>query len=288
MNEQIATCSIIVIGLTIYISYRGFCHPSFMEKYIFNPESILARKQYYRLISSGFLHANWPHLLFNMFSLYAFGSAIEYLFGVPCLLIVYFSSMLGGGLLSLYLHRHHNYRALGASGGVCGVIFSCIFLVPGSSVYVFPLPVAIPASLYAIMFVIISYLGIRHGGGDTGHDAHLGGAIIGLLSTTLLHPWIIRVNPVLYSVVISLSVVLFILLYLQSLRVAMSPTARLDSLKEKMSQARIQKAGARHQRDEAIFYSLLQQISKSGTASLTKHQRKQLKEISQQKQNDAS
>jgi hypothetical protein len=91
---------------------------------------------------------------------------------------------------------------------------------------------------------------------------------------------------VLYAVVMSLSVVLFILLYLQSLRIAMSPAARLESLKEKMSNSRIQKAGARRQRDEAILNSLLEQVSKSGIHSLTKRQRKQLKEISHRKQNN--
>ena len=88
---------------------------------MFKPREILAGKQYERLLTSGFIHGDWLHLAFNAYSLLAFGQNIEAIYGFKTLLLVYFSSILGGSLLSLFIHRRHDYRALGASGGVGGI-----------------------------------------------------------------------------------------------------------------------------------------------------------------------
>lgn len=133
MNEPLAITNIIVIAITGYFSYRGFVNPSFLRRYLFSTRAILDNKQYDRILSSGALHADWMHLLFNMFSLYSFGSAVELLFGPFTFLAIYLAAILGGGVLALLLHRNEDYHALGASGGVCGVIFACIFLLPGTS-----------------------------------------------------------------------------------------------------------------------------------------------------------
>jgi len=206
------------MAVTVLVSIGGFASAPFMERCLFEPEAILRYRQYHRLITSGFLHANWPHLAVNMFSFYSFGGSIESLIGPSTLLVVYFSSILGGNLLSLLLHRNHAYRALGASGGVCGVVFASIFLIPGSSVYLFPVPVPIPASIFAVLFIVISFFGIQSRRGNIGHDAHLGGAVIGLLVTTLLHPVIIAESPILWMTVVALSVALFIYLHVNSRR----------------------------------------------------------------------
>ncbi|HUT31254.1 MAG TPA: rhomboid family intramembrane serine protease [Sedimentisphaerales bacterium] len=280
MNGPTALFNLAVIAATVYSSYRGFNSPAYLDRYIFSPEHILRHKQYYRLVSSGFLHADWMHLLFNMYSLYSFGSIIELVFGAPTFLAIYFASILGGSGLSLYLHRKHDYRALGASGGVCGIIFACIFLVPGSSVQIFLLPINIPAYIYAILFMGISYFGIRHKIGNIGHDAHLGGAIIGLLIATVLHPWIIRLNPLLYAVVMSLAVVLFILLYVHSLDLHEKRAFGLTRLQEKISEMRDKREQQNQQQDDATVERLLQKISDSGMNSLTRRERKKLREIS--------
>ena len=208
-----APFTIAIIAITALVSFGGFKSAALMEKFLFEPARIVRRGEYYRLITSGFLHANWAHLFFNMFSLYSFGGVIESRFGVPAFLAIYFSSILGGNLLSLFLHRSHEYRALGASGGVCGIIFASIFLVPGSGVYVFPLPMPIPAHVFAILFILISFFGVRGRRGNIGHDAHLGGAIIGLAVTTILHPEIVSDNFMLWIIVMSLALVLFMYLY---------------------------------------------------------------------------
>jgi membrane associated rhomboid family serine protease len=204
-DEPLAIFTALVVIGTGLVSILGFRDRRVVERFLFDTAAVLGRRQYYRLFTAGLLHADWPHLLFNLFSLYSFARSIELFFGAPAFLIIYVAAILGGNLLALALHRHHAYRALGASGGVCGVIFASIFLLPGGSVLVFPLPVAIPSWLYAILFIGGTYAGMRRGIGNIGHDAHLGGAIIGLLVTTALHPEIVPQSPWLYLAVLGLS-----------------------------------------------------------------------------------
>ncbi|MBN2018973.1 MAG: rhomboid family intramembrane serine protease [Sedimentisphaerales bacterium] len=214
MNGPLAITNIIIIALTAYTSYQGFVNSSFLNQYIFYNRAILDNREYYRLLSGGFLHADWTHLIFNMFSLYSFGSAIELLYGRLMFLAIYLAGIVGGSVLALLLHRKEPYRALGASGGVCGVIFACIFLLPGTSVELFLIPIPIPAYIYAIGFILFSYYGMQTQLGNIGHDAHLGGAIIGLLTATALHPSIVSENPLLYGAVMLLAVSLMAFLYM--------------------------------------------------------------------------
>ena len=117
----------VLIGLNVYISYKGFKSIIYFEKYKFIVDKILIGKDYKRIISSGFLHVSWSHLIFNMISLYLFSGLIESNLGILNLLLIYFASLIGGGLLSLYIHRGHaDYTAVGASGAISGLIF-----VPG-------------------------------------------------------------------------------------------------------------------------------------------------------------
>jgi membrane associated rhomboid family serine protease len=213
MNEPSGPFTIAIIVVTALFSAGGLASPPFADKYLFDPEMIVRYRQYYRLVTSGFLHANWAHLGINMFSFYSFGGYIESLIGAPTLIIIYFSSIIGGNLLSLLLHRASAYRALGASGGVCGVVFASIFLIPGTSVYVLPIPIPVPSSIFALLFIAVSFFGIRSRRGNIGHDAHLGGAIIGLVVTTLLHPRIVAESFVLWMVVMGVSLALFVYLY---------------------------------------------------------------------------
>ncbi len=186
--------NLLVIAATCLVSIWGFSNREIEEKLIFRPENILARKEYYRLVTSAFLHSGWPHLVFNMYSLHGFGPAIEREFGMLHFLLIYFGSIIGGSLLSLYLHRNHEYAAYGASGGVCGIIFASVLCHPEGSTHMFPLPVALPSWLFAIVFIVGSFFAMKAQKDDIGHDAHLGGAIIGLLITAALHPEIARIN----------------------------------------------------------------------------------------------
>src|SRR5262245_56430199 len=122
MHVPFAICTVVIIVLTIGVSLVGFHDPVFRNNHLFSVPEILAEKQYRRLITSAFLHANWRHLGLNMLSLYLFGLPIELHYGPGHFLLIYFASIIGGDLLSLWIHRHHEYRAYGASGGVSGLI----------------------------------------------------------------------------------------------------------------------------------------------------------------------
>ncbi len=179
--------SIILIVINLIVSYKGFKSQVFLDRYAFDVDRILINKEYWRLITSGFLHVSWLHLIFNMFSLYFFSSGIESYLGETQYLIIYFASLIGGGLFSLLVHRHHgDYTAVGASGAVCGIIFACIALFPGFSILLFIIPVA--GWLYGLLFVLISIYGIRSSWQNIGHDAHLAGALTGMLTAIAMSP----------------------------------------------------------------------------------------------------
>jgi len=219
MNQPPEPATLGILIAAGAVSLLGFGHRSIMDALIFNPYRILQRHQYHRLITSGFLHADLSHLLFNGLSLYWFGNSLEKDYGLPLLLTVFFSSMIGGNLLSLLLHwNQRDYLALGASGGVCGVIFASIFLIASGSIYILPIPVAIPMPVYAVLFVLISVFGISAGKDNIGHDAHLGGAIVGLLVTTGFHPEIVEKKPQLYAIIMVLSLAAFLFLAFWSRR----------------------------------------------------------------------
>jgi membrane associated rhomboid family serine protease len=203
MNDPAAPLTLLIIIVTGICSWQGFRDRCFVDKLIFKPDRILARKEYYRLVTSAFLHGDWQHLIFNMLCLYSFGQHIELGAGRADFLLIYFGSIVGGDLLSLWLHRHHEYSALGASGGVSGIIFASIFLFPGTGVGALFLPgINIPGWLFAILYPVISLYLLRAGRDNIGHDAHLGGAICGLLITAGLFPEIVQYNPRLFSAVL--------------------------------------------------------------------------------------
>ena len=283
MNEPLALCNLFIVALTGFVTYQGFSQVAFRDKLIFEPVRILRDKQYYRLVSSGFLHADLMHFYFNMFSLYSFGSRIEASLGVQTFLSIYFAGIIGGNLLSLYLHRHHNYRALGASGGVCGVIFASIFLLPGGRIFILFLPIGIPASVYAILFLIVSFIGMRTQIGNVGHDAHLGGALFGLLTATILHPYIFRLNPVLYLSVIFITGALFLYAYKYPAYPQNHPPLSHAHRKQAGRDLKNNFQKSKQDDDLQTLDCLLDKISKEGIHSLTRSEMKKLRSLSQKR-----
>ncbi len=263
-----------IIAFTVYWSYRGFTNLRFADLYMFNPVHILRDKQYHRLISSGFLHANWVHLFFNMVSLYSSGVIIELFIGLGEFLLIYLGSIVGGNLLSLYLHRYHDYRALGASGGVCGIIFASIFLFPGGRVFF------LPSWLFAILFILVSFFGMRNQWGRIGHDAHLGGAIIGLLITTILYPSIVVRSPVLYVVIMGISAALFFYLYKDPRHLPISLLFSRAYWQSMWLDAQARRRAKQEKLDNETLNRLLDKISRSGMESLTASEKRQLEAIS--------
>jgi membrane associated rhomboid family serine protease len=164
-----------------------------MEKFSEWPYQIVHDKRYYQVITSAFLHANFMHLFFNMFALYTFGSFLEGFFisnfgsfeGSLYFLLIYFISLISGSILTVIFHYNDpGYVAVGASGAVSGIVFSYIIFFPQSMLYVFFIPM--PAYLFAFLWIAFSVYGMKSKLGNIGHEAHLGGAIGGFISTLIL------------------------------------------------------------------------------------------------------
>ena len=272
--------TLLICLITIGVSYLAFQSPELHDRLLFRPECILARKEWHRLFSSALIHANWMHLGFNLLAFYSFGGLVEAVWGSSTLLVVYGASILGGSLLSLFLHRHHDYAALGASGGVCGVIFASIFLVPGTSVSLLLFPVAIPGPVFALAYLVGTFVALRRGTGNIGHDAHFGGAITGLLLAAILAPQNCLSSPVLFAA--SLLFAAFCIHVL--LRDPFGITGKVFAFgtPEHRSNIRYQQydeALARRKAQEDMD-RILDKIAGKGMGSLSEKERAKLKELS--------
>lgn len=174
---------LIIIAATAIISFVGFQNPAVFEKYKFNVAAIQQRKEYIRLISAGFLHADMMHLIFNMLTLYFFGPIVVESFGVIGFLIIYFGSIIVGNLFSLYLYKRQGwYSAIGASGGVSGILFAAIAMYPFIGIAFMFIPIPIPGFIFGLLYFGYSvYMMLNPSQHDNiGHAAHLGGAFFGL------------------------------------------------------------------------------------------------------------
>lgn len=179
--------STIIIGITAVITYQGLSNQQFFNKFKFNVSAVRAGEQY-RMLTSGFLHADWFHFIFNMFSFWSFSSVLTSQFNTFQFLTIYIGSMVLGSLLSLKLHENEPYySAIGASGAVSGVIYSAILLAPEKSIYLFG-AIEVPGFIFAILYLSYSIFGMKGRFDNIGHTAHFGGAVGGLFFTLLLKP----------------------------------------------------------------------------------------------------
>lgn len=177
---------IIIIGITCIVSWRGLNDIGLFEKFKFNVAAIISKKEYFRLVSSAFLHADFMHLFFNMFSLYMFQAAVIYFFGNIGFLVIYFGSMILGNLFSLLIYKNQPwYSAIGASGAVSGIIFASIAMAP-NEISVNFLPGWIFGTLYFGYSVYMMLNPREHD--NIGHAAHLGGAFFGLVYAIIIQP----------------------------------------------------------------------------------------------------
>jgi len=184
--------TLIIIAANVIISLKGFNDYSFFEKYKFNIAGI-RRGEQIRMVTSGFLHVDFSHLLFNMLTLYFFADVVINSLGVTSFLVIYIASLLIGNLLSYTFHKDQSYySAVGASGAVTGVLYAAILLYPSMGLYLFFIPIAIPAWLFGILYLFYSIYGMKKSLGNIGHDAHFGGAIAGYGLTLLFAPYVIQ------------------------------------------------------------------------------------------------
>jgi membrane associated rhomboid family serine protease len=180
-----------IIIITAIISINGFQNPHFFEKYKFQVAAIQKNREYIRLLSSGFLHGSWSHLIFNMLTLYFFADFVIQGFGNIGFLIIYFGSIILGNLFCLYMYKNvPYYSAIGASGGVSGILFAAIAFYPFIGIGLFFIPVFIPGYIFGLLYFSYSiYMMLNPKMHDNiGHAAHLGGAFFGLVYSVAIRP----------------------------------------------------------------------------------------------------
>ncbi|MBS0386936.1 MAG: rhomboid family intramembrane serine protease [Proteobacteria bacterium] len=176
-----------VIGV---VSVAGLSFaPELRERCLFRPYWLLPRRQYGTLISSGFMHADYGHLLFNAFTLWSFGRLVERAIGSPRFLVLYAFGLLVAQAGTWLSHRRDpGYASLGASGAILAVLFASVVYYPTGSLYILPLPVPIPAPLFAVGYLAYSWYAARQARGRINHDAHFSGALAGLAFVALTDP----------------------------------------------------------------------------------------------------
>ncbi len=275
MTELIEFTLFGLISATTLISWQGFRNGLYFDKYSFEVDKILIDKQYYRLLSSCFLHVSWWHLIFNMASLYVFSIGVGYQLGIASFITIYFGSKFLGGLLALYIHKSHgDYTAVGASAGVAGIIFSSIALLPTSQISFFFLPFSMPAWAFGLFYSLICIYGIKRQADNIGHEAHLGGALGGVLLTILIEPIVLRTHylPIL---IIILPAVLFLVLIAYKPEVLLIRTYWGINAKTKNPTKNYDNID-----DESALNELLEKVSEKGYYNLTKQEKKKLEELS--------
>jgi membrane associated rhomboid family serine protease len=194
LGDAPPTVYLIIIAATALTSMAGLSQPNIIRNHAIMPWIVVREGRWLQMFTSGFLHANFGHLFFNMFTLFFFGSYMESVLGAPRFLVLYLGSLFFGSLGTLVFHRDDpTYRAIGASGAVSGVIFGFVLLRPLAPIYLFLLPIGIPAILFGIGYTALSIYGARRGLGQIGHAAHLGGAVGGIILTMILYPDALRI-----------------------------------------------------------------------------------------------
>jgi membrane associated rhomboid family serine protease len=187
-----------IIILTAAISVFALNSPEVFYRLKFNPFLVLHSKQWYRFFTYGFVHAGWVHLFINMFVLYSFGNVVlDYyveIFGLKgCyyFALLYLSAIMLSVLPSFGKHKNDPvYNAVGASGAVSAVVFASILFVPLGKIYLFFIPIGIPAFIFGGLYLVYSAYMSRRGQDNIGHDAHFWGALFGIVYTIALKPQI--------------------------------------------------------------------------------------------------
>jgi len=184
----LAPATMALIAANIMVSLSGFSNKEMFDQNVFWIAPIRVKNQWYRFISSGFLHVNPPHLFINMYVLYIFGEILEIGLGMVPFLLIYFASLLGGSAWAYFDNRENpEYRAAGASGATSGLVTAFSLFLPFEVLLLF-FVIPMPAILLSAGFIAVSYYLSKKQGGLIAHGAHLGGALAGLATAIAIRP----------------------------------------------------------------------------------------------------
>jgi len=188
----VAPVASIIFAVTIAISLFAFYNDNLYTRFILQPYNVSRGKSVYTLITSGFIHADWMHLLFNMMTFYFFAFNLEVSIGHWQFALLYGVSLILSDLPSVIKHKNDFwYRSLGASGAISAVVFSAILFRPLDGMSLMFLPISIPAVLFGVLYLVYCSYASKKGIGNINHDAHFFGALSGILITIILVPQII-------------------------------------------------------------------------------------------------
>lgn len=187
--------TLIIIIVTVAISLAAFNNANIFQKGLMNPYMVFRKNEYYRLISSGFLHGSYIHLGFNMFTLYFFGRVVEQVFGqvlgdqsVLIFVLFYLSAIVISDLPTAFKNKSNpGYNSLGASGAVSAMVFASILYFPLDKICLYGF-ICIPGFILGFLYVIYSYFQGKNMSDNINHEAHLYGAIYGVIFALIIYP----------------------------------------------------------------------------------------------------
>ena len=185
-----APAATLLLLVTLVVSVLGLTRwPALVDRQLLRPHGLARRGDWHTLVTSGFIHADIAHLAFNAFTFWAFGFGLERALGTPAFVLLYLLGLLVSSGTTAWLHRKDpGYASLGASGAISAVLFASIVVFPQSSIFILPIPVPIPAPLFAVLYLVFSVWASRSRTGRINHDAHIAGALTGVLFMAVLAP----------------------------------------------------------------------------------------------------
>lgn len=265
--DRLELAGLVILAVNALVTYLAFQKEELFEKLLLKVGA-LKGKEYYRLISAGFVHVDWSHFFFNMFSLFIFGGTVERALGLAGFIGLYLGSLIGGNLLSWLFHRNDwEYRAVGASGAISGIIFAAIIIYPEMELAFIFIPFYFPAWIYGIGFILYSFYGMGRNKDNIGHEAHLGGAISGLLICLLLDPSVMERSALTIVLILVPSITMVLVFFFRPLLIEQVFGRGKNALNEddKYRAAKV------HKQEE--LNRILEKIKEEGMESLTAAER---------------